>query len=294
MEPIKTQLKEMEELGHTKCIIGEYPGSNIMRFTHNNSWDNYSFHQEYTMYDVNNKPVWADDNNIDYQTILNDRFSSPEAQPFLTYNGNPIEYHSSDNRPLNPIGPTGIRGRGQLGKWGPNTAADPLVTRWARNINGEQLYDDNCNRVLEFVAIKRKDTGEWAIPGGMVDPGEALSVTAKREFGEEALNSLLMTEQEKSELKQKLDNFFSNEMVIYQGYVDDPRNTDNAWMVTKCFLWHDDTGEVMNNFKLNAGDDASAVRWARFSPLMKERYYASHGDWINHAYNLLSSRITIL
>ena len=26
--------------------------------------------------------------------------------------------------------------------------------------------------VLEFVSIQRKDTGEWAIPGGMVDPGE--------------------------------------------------------------------------------------------------------------------------
>ena len=27
-------------------------------------------------------------------------------------------------------------------------------------------------QVLEFVAIQRKDTGAWAIPGGMVDPGE--------------------------------------------------------------------------------------------------------------------------
>ena len=26
--------------------------------------------------------------------------------------------------------------------------------------------------MLEFVAIQRKDTGAWAIPGGMVDPGE--------------------------------------------------------------------------------------------------------------------------
>ena len=27
-------------------------------------------------------------------------------------------------------------------------------------------------QVLEFVAIQRRDTGAWAIPGGMVDPGE--------------------------------------------------------------------------------------------------------------------------
>lgn len=29
----------------------------------------------------------------------------------------------------------------------------------------------------------------WAIPGGMVDPGEKISTTLKREFIEEALNS---------------------------------------------------------------------------------------------------------
>ena len=30
--------------------------------------------------------------------------------------------------------------------------------------------------MLEFVAIQRKDTGAWAIPGGMVDPGEKVLV----------------------------------------------------------------------------------------------------------------------
>ena len=97
-----------------------------------------------------------------------------------------------------------------------------------------------CQPVLEFVAIKRKDTGEWAIPGvlldslisyetvhsgcvcvcvcvsererecvcvcvcvcltmqGMVDAGENVSVTLKREFGEEALNTLELSPAEVS------------------------------------------------------------------------------------------------
>lgn len=29
----------------------------------------------------------------------------------------------------NPVGRTGLKGRGTLGKWGPNHAADPVVTR---------------------------------------------------------------------------------------------------------------------------------------------------------------------
>ena len=40
-----------------------------------------------------------------------------------------------------------------------------------------------------FVGICRTDTGEWAIPGGMVDAGENISQALKREFGEEALDT---------------------------------------------------------------------------------------------------------
>jgi len=33
-----------------------------------------------------------------------------------------------------------------------------------------------------------RDTGEWAIPGGMVEAGENVSLTLRREFSEEALD----------------------------------------------------------------------------------------------------------
>ena len=37
-----------------------------------------------------------------------------------------------------------------------------------------------------------------------------------------------------------LDDLFSESerRIIYQGYVDDPRNTDNAWMETTCSHYH--------------------------------------------------------
>lgn len=56
--------------------------------------------------------------------------------------------------------------------------------------------------ILQFVAIKRGDTGEWALPGGMVDPGEKLSAAAIREFQEEAVNSFAMSE---GNIKSKAD-----------------------------------------------------------------------------------------
>lgn len=43
--------------------------------------------------------------------------------------------------------------------------------------------------ILQMLAIQRRDSNEWAIPGGMIDPGEIVTNTLKREFIEEALNS---------------------------------------------------------------------------------------------------------
>lgn len=52
-------------------------------------------------------------------------------------------YKIVENYPLNPVGRTGIVGRGLLGRWGPNHAADPIVTRWKRDNAGNILTDDN-------------------------------------------------------------------------------------------------------------------------------------------------------
>lgn len=40
-----------------------------------------------------------------------------------------------------------------------------------------------------MIAIQRHDNKMWAIPGGMVDAGEKVNSTLKREFMEEALDS---------------------------------------------------------------------------------------------------------
>lgn len=48
-------------------------------------------------------------------------------------------YQIEDGYPQNPVGRTGICGRGILGRWGPNHAADPVVTRWKRLESGELL-----------------------------------------------------------------------------------------------------------------------------------------------------------
>ena len=62
------------------------------------------------------------------------------------------EYAVVDGVPLNPIGRTGLCGRGQLGKWGPNHAADPIVTRWKRDEKGDVVKHSDGRNILEFVS----------------------------------------------------------------------------------------------------------------------------------------------
>ena len=65
---------------------------------------------------------------------------------------------------------------------------------------------------------------------------------------------------------------------IYKGYVDDPRNTDNAWMETCAVNFHDETGESLSRVPLKAGDDACAVRWLPIDRALL--LYASHAEFV--------------
>ncbi|XP_022374880.1 ADP-ribose pyrophosphatase, mitochondrial isoform X2 [Enhydra lutris kenyoni] len=239
-----------KENSHNKARTSPYPGSKVQRSQVPNEkvgwfveWQDYN-PVEYTAVSVLAGPKWAD----------------PQIR--------------------NPAGRTGLVGRGLLGRWGPNHAADPIITRWKRDSSGNKItHPISGKNILQFVAIKRKDCGEWAIPGGMVDPGEKISATLKREFGEEALNSLQKSGAEKRELEEQLHKLFSQEhLVIYKGYVDDPRNTDNAWMETEAVNYHDETGEVMDDLTLEAGDDAGKVKWVDISDQLQ--LYASHSQFI--------------
>ncbi|XP_043650761.1 ADP-ribose pyrophosphatase, mitochondrial [Drosophila teissieri] len=179
-------------------------------------------------------------------------------------------YNVQNGLPLNPIGRTGLTGRGSLGRWGPNHAADPIVTRWKRNDQGAIVANPATGKnILQMVAIQRSDNKLWAIPGGMVDPGENVSATLKREFTEEALNF--------TDKANMVERFFqAGGVQVYQGYVDDFRNTDNAWMETTALNFHDEDGSQVGQLELVAGDDATNVRWTDVDSNLK--LHANHAD----------------
>ena len=197
-----------------------------------------------------------------------------EVRGRTTYeNGGRIVWDEAAQLPRNPRGRTGLAGRGLLGKWGPNHAADPIVTRLHPATNQ-----------LQMVAIERKDMpGQWAIPGGMVDEGELVSVAVKREFIEEAGN-ISESDEAKQAFVDAINHLFSKGgHVVYRGYVDDPRTTDNAWIETTAFHFHCPP-ELGDKLPLGAGDDANRAIWLDVNPATEERYanlYASHRQWVD-------------
>ncbi|CAF1206838.1 unnamed protein product [Didymodactylos carnosus] len=239
--------KGIKSTSHIKALTSPYVGTKDVKRTRvsenkinwNVKWEAYK-PIEYTDPSVlidkktNTKPVWADD--PDPRSITG--FNKIDGKVDRTSYMGKYQIESQTNRPLNPAGRTGMAMRGLLGRWGPN---HPVVTRWAKT--------GNKKNILEFIGIKRKDTGEIALPGGMVDPGESISSTLRREFEEEAMNSL----ETAPHLRQNIDALMKKQHTIYKGYVDDPRNTDNAWMETEAAEFFDETGELTKDLRLQAG-----------------------------------------
>jgi len=56
-------------------------------------------------------------------------------------------------------------------------------------------------------------------------------------------------------------------------------STDNAWMETIAYNFHDETGNVIGSVNLEAGDDASHVKWIDIDKSLK--LYASHAQFIS-------------
>ncbi|XP_039539523.1 transient receptor potential cation channel subfamily M member 2 isoform X2 [Pimephales promelas] len=134
---------------------------------------------------------------------------------------NPQDSSDSDTSVLdkhrNPEGRTGIRGKGALKSLGPNHILHPIFTRWR----------DAEHKVLEFLSVCEDVEKPVTLPGGPAKPDEPLPQALERILGKK------LNDKSKSELK-------AGEQLVYKGYVDDSRNTDNAWVEATIITLHCD------------------------------------------------------
>ncbi|MDA8372458.1 MAG: NUDIX domain-containing protein [Nocardiopsaceae bacterium] len=132
--------------------------------------------------------------------------------------------------PVNPREPDLPAGRGDLWHWGEAVAADAIVTA---------IDQAGARRVL---MVERADGHGWALPGGMLDPGETHEAAAGRELAEETgldLSPALFVSRPRR-------------------YVPDPRAGRGAWVVTvpSVAVLHTDTPPAVDG-----RDDAARAEW---------------------------------
>ena len=114
--------------------------------------------------------------------------------------------------PINPYGPTGLGGLGLFTEWGPNHVADPIVITY-----------DNTRQIYQVLVIEIKDAFcIYSLPSGKPDTNKSISTTLTQELKDKT-NIILDTK---------------SSQFIYSGYVNDARNTDNAWLETCVYLFN--------------------------------------------------------
>ncbi|XP_042315429.1 transient receptor potential cation channel subfamily M member 2 isoform X2 [Sceloporus undulatus] len=185
-------------------------------------------------------------------------------------------YLVEDGLPLNPMGRTGLRGQGILRFFGPNHALHPVVTRWRRNMDGS-IYRKSLKKMLEVLVVKFPFSDHWALPGGSLEPGEALPQKLKRVL--------------RREFWPQFQKLLNQGTEIYKGYVDDPRNTDNAWIETVAINVHfEDQNDVemkrMNSF-LQGCDLEVTARWQVVDKRVP--LYTNHKELLQKASVLLGA-----
>ncbi|XP_019480571.1 PREDICTED: transient receptor potential cation channel subfamily M member 2 isoform X3 [Hipposideros armiger] len=291
--------QEVEDLGdapHVNARHLMYPDSPVLRFPVPN--EKVPWETEFLIYDP---PFYTaerkDRDSVDpvgntLEPLSQVRFNAVDGPTDRrSFQGS---YAVRDGLPLNPMGRTGLRGRGGLSRFGPNHTLQPVVTRlivwdsrvpeshsrrgrpavrrvgagpgketagpgrggvsrvprrWRRNQDGA-ICRKGIKKVLEVLVVKHPLSEHWALPGGSREPGETLPRKLKQALCREFWPSF------ESLLKRGTE--------VYKGYVDDPRNTDNAWIETVAISVHfpDQSDELKRlNSHLLARDPRMSIQW---------------------------------
>ncbi|PKU43133.1 transient receptor potential cation channel subfamily m member 2 [Limosa lapponica baueri] len=249
---LKGKAEESQTMYHVLARNLLYPGSHTLRFPVPD--EKVPWEVDFPLYDP---PTYSADHK---DMAVQDPFSL-SLESLLKINYNTMDglidrqsfhglYAVQDGLPLNPMGRTGLRGRGRLHCFGPNHALHPVVTRWRRNLDGS-IIRKSLKKMLEVLVAQYPLSDVWALPGGSLEPGETLPLKLKwilrREFWPQFQNLL----------KQGTE--------IHKGYLDDPRNTDNAWVETVAISVHFDNQNDVEMKRLNSFlqgcDPELCIRW---------------------------------
>lgn len=155
--------------------------------------------------------------------------------------------HTEDlDKYRNPGGRTGIKGRGGLSRLGANLNMDLVLTRWR----------DSERLVLEFLVVWDDSQRTLALPAGSVESADQLPATLKKMLGKKLYETI----------KAKIPKGTK----VFEGYVDDYRNTDNAWVETTVLNIHlDRSSQVTVDINSTVASSHGALQWKELSSKLR-------------------------
>ena len=175
---------------------------------------------------------WADPETLD-----------PSWWQIPDFDGGTVD---EQGRPLNPMGRTGIAGRGLLGRWGVNPVVSAIIAR----IDGDRV---------EILVGRRGGPESLWLPRRFLLPGEEplegmwrmiIELTGYRASVDQALNRFM--------------GLFEAE-ILSQGIISDPRQTDHAWVELSSYLIQLSSEIVHGSF-----GPTRALGQAEWRPLLAE------------------------
>ncbi|KAH9492740.1 hypothetical protein Btru_026219 [Bulinus truncatus] len=194
---------------HTKCRMSPYPGTSVRRypvFDKNVLWEeNYpaydppAFSRPEEDYDEELRPYidpdlfvlmkqreewdklavedgaeapgFAPEFNAEVEAVTNsgDKYTA-DRTCWITKDDQQVQYLlDSSGVPRNPMGRTGLRGRGNLWRWGPNHMIYAIVSRWKYVTNAydasQTLKLVNGKKVMEILVVHNEFLNEDSLPG---------------------------------------------------------------------------------------------------------------------------------
>lgn len=130
---------------------------------------------------------------------------------------------------------SGLSGRGLLARYGPNHLSQPIITRFARDENGEIVVLAG-KPVLEVMMEKKEDV--YALPEIKCDYETALP---------DEIRALLTSVDNftgavgPGKLLKRLNKILVERagVLVYKGFLDSEYNTDNSWLESIIVSFHD-------------------------------------------------------
>uniref|UniRef100_A0A6I8SSM0 Transient receptor potential cation channel, subfamily M, member 2 n=1 Tax=Xenopus tropicalis TaxID=8364 RepID=A0A6I8SSM0_XENTR len=199
-----TDLGDTEDVKIQTHVIARniwYPDSNIIRFPVPDEKVSWEVH-----FKIYNPPFYtAVRKDKKYYDPFNDSMQALSKISYNTMDGNInrqsfcATYEVKDGLPMNPVGRTGLKGRGSLCWFGPNHALHSIITKLRRNKDGS-ICRKRSKKMLETLVIKSKLSENWALPGGSMEPGEALPYKLRKILKSDFLSTF------QSMLKKGIEN----------------------------------------------------------------------------------------